>query len=580
MADDPRTPEEKERDDAEAAAQAPPTPATPLPPSALATGTTPLAGVQRHGAPPTGPTQPATGTIPRADVRVSLKRTPRPVAPASALDVVIRKSTTALSFRVYQAFTDYVLCGTSIDTLRGLVSEEELALLTGDKRDEYRQLKRRRHLPYTDSDAYRLLKTATEAFVAVNCGAWIGDPRFTTADSDELAHHLGTEGPFDLDTMWNEQYLVPLGSTTHRILPYLALILKKFPDAPVRHAARVQDEQVFPEGCYAILEDKLTHPCLLELIWSYWHEEGMLVQTMNAISRRFQNVRGPAERDPLAMMEIDPLRPLNNVLWGYLQDEHHRLTVTRRAYEYDHHYGMSLYGKAVPAMRPADSRSKFIEAFHNLLNYCASFFKEDDDTTVIADGFSVMNALRDVHFLLAEGAHNQFGDLPSTARIEMLMQQWLLARPEFREFLPTRSMVGYPEPWMDRVDAMKRLQGWTDASVMEFNELAVFGEQILLSIRYGAWAEGHDPDIAANWARYWRAEIQGYIHAYRACTGVDITADTVEPMERSQRALQPSVLLRQRLALRQSSQPALPPAVARNDLSAMARRPAIGKPVS
>jgi hypothetical protein len=127
---------------------------------------------------------------------------------------------------------------------------------------------------------------------------------------------------------------------------------------------------------------------------------------------------------------------------------------------------------------------------------------------------------------------------------------------------------------------MKRLQGWTDASVMEFNELAVFGEQILLSIRYGAWAEGHDPDIAANWARYWRAEIQGYIHAYRACTGVDITADTVEPMERSQRALQPSVLLRQRLALRQSSQPALPPAAARNDLSAMARRPAIGKPVS
>ena len=25
-------------------------------------------------------------------------------------------------------------------------------------------------------------------------------------------------------------------------------------------------------------------PLFLELIWSYWHEEGMLVQTMNALS--------------------------------------------------------------------------------------------------------------------------------------------------------------------------------------------------------------------------------------------------------------------------------------------------------
>ena len=46
--------------------------------------------------------------------------------------------------------------------------------------------------------------------------------------------------------------------------------------------------------------------------------------------------------------------------------------------------------------------------------------------------------------MLAQGAHNQFGDLPSTARQEMLMQQWLLARPEFREFLPTRIMVAVP----------------------------------------------------------------------------------------------------------------------------------------
>jgi hypothetical protein len=145
---------------------------------------------------------------------------------------------------------------------------------------------------------------------------------------------------------------------------------------------------------------------------------------------------------------------------------------------------------------------------------------------VVPDGFPVLNALKEVHLLLSEGAQDQFGDLPATARIEMLMQQWLLARPEFREFLPIRLMVAYPEPRMDRVEAMKTLQGWTDASVLHFRDLAVFGEQILLSVRFGAWSRKDDPVSAANWARFWRPEIQGYTHAYRAATGVDLTAET------------------------------------------------------
>ena len=62
----------------------------------------------------------------------------------------------------------------------------------------------------------------------------------------------------------------------------------------------------------------------------------------------------------------------------------------------------------------------------------------------------MLNALKEVHLILSQGAHNQFGDLPSTARIEMLMQQWLLARPEFREFLPTRDHGG-----------LSRSPGWT-----------------------------------------------------------------------------------------------------------------------
>ena len=47
-----------------------------------------------------------------------------------------------------------------------------------------------------------------------------------------------------------------------------------------------------------VLSSRIQEPLLLELIWSYWHEEGMLMQTINAVSHRFQNIRRPMDRDP------------------------------------------------------------------------------------------------------------------------------------------------------------------------------------------------------------------------------------------------------------------------------------------
>lgn len=300
----------------------------------------------------------------------------------------------------------------------------------------------------------------------------------------------------------------------------------------------------------------------------------MLVQTMKAIALRFENRRGPTEKDPLANQELDPLRPLNNLLWGYIQDEYRQITVLRRAYEYDHHYGLSLVGKAVPAVNGADSRSKFIEAFHNLLNRTARFFKEDSDTTVIADGFPLLNALREVHLLLAEGAHNQFGDLPWATRVQMLNEQWLLARPEMQEFLRGRYMVPYQEEWMGAVDAMKRLQGWTDTSVSHFYNLAVYGERILLSIRYGDWiAIDNTHEQAKNWACYWRPELQGYLHAYNVVTGVDLSVDVTSSQETAVRYTQPSILLSKRLGSN-GTRPMLPVSApsAAPQLPAQARR--------
>jgi len=483
------------------------------------------------------PAVPVTGGL-----SVGLRRSPSTVTPDLPLWVVIRRSTEGLSFKNYQRYMDIVLCNAPTD---GLFDSAELKKI-GSMKVANGDLKERRFLPFMDADAYRLLKVATEAFIMVNCAVALTD--YKPFDPEELATLVGRTGVDNLpmsrfEGLW-DRYLEFVNGTKYRTVPYLALIASKFPEVRIKSQIFAD----FPSGanaatepCYGILSQKLSEPCLLELIWSYWHEEAMLVQSLNAVSVRFQNRRSGINGDPLGNMEIDPLRPLNNLLWGHIQDEQHRLTVTRRAYEYDHHYGLRLQGRAVPEMRTADSRAQFLQAFHNLLHLCSLFFKQDDDTTVISDGFPVLNALKEVHLILSQGAHNQFGDLPATARMEMLMQQWIMARPEFREFLPTRAMVAYPEPWMDRVDAMKKLQGWSDVNVLHFRDLGVFGEKLLLGIRYGSWVDIIDPDQAKNFVRYWRPEIQGYIQAYRAVTGVDVS---VEPVN----STLPSVLLRGRLA--------------------------------
>jgi len=385
---------------------------------------------------------------------------------------------------------------------------------------------------------------ATEAFLLFECGVKIKGKNklgVDLFDGQEEGGRLGQDEPVTVQEISRrlKHYLTGMDSN---ILPYLERIVKQI-------VSLNQDEGL--PYCQKILKHRLTCPSLLELIWSYWHEEGMLVQTMNAIALRFQNKR-LGWRDPLANLELDPLRPLNNIIWGFVQDEYNRLSVQRRAYEYDHHYGFTLVGKAVPRMQAADSRSQFIGAFHNLLYRTAEFYRYDDDTTIIADAFPLLNALREVHIILAQGAHNQFGDLPWTARREMLIMQWILARPEIREFLRGRYMVPYQEPWMGAVDDMKRLQGWSDVTITHFHELAIFGEQLLLSIRYGDWIDINDQNFARNWARYWRPEIQRYIHAYNAITSVDLAADIVNTRRADDRYLQPSALLSKRLAASRS----------------------------
>ena len=471
---------------------------------------------------------------------ISLRRPELITTDDAALWAAIRNRTDAIRGDRYEEFITRVLC---VGNDPGAVAcpDAPKSYGTPDQAIKAKRTELFGTLSGYGIDAYTLLKYATQAFLLLEAGVVINNPRFPLDNSEDSANDI-VEGE---SARVNEDLGLTFAQLKSRLTTFLG-------GAPLPYLDRILealgDLKVGPPFCENVLTTRFSCPSMLELIWSYWHEEGMLVQTMNAICMRFQNRRGPSPRDPLANLEIDPLRPLNNILWGYIQDEYSRLTVPRRAYEYDHHYGLKLVGKAVPELRSADSRSKFIEAFHNLLYRTASFYREDADTTVIADGFSLLSSLREVHLLLAEGAHNQFCDLPWTSRAEMLIMQWILSRPEMREFLRGRAMVPYNERWMGQVDTMKKLQGWTDTTVTHFRNLAVYGEEILLSVRYGNWIDINDQDSAKTWARYWRPEIQGYIHAYLAATGVDLSEDIVDSRGAPARYVQPSTLLQNRVS--------------------------------
>lgn len=499
--------------------------------------------------------------------RVELQPTGGQPTDDQALWVAIRNRTKAIDYGHYEKFINSVFSAENNGAVdESSVSKAKLAnlvaangqqdqprergntetVIRGKYKAKFQQLGSSTcGIPIHGPHAYQVLKFATEAFLMVNTGLIIKD--MEDKDLPREAERLGEASitKDELQTMLNNYFV---GDQLTGALPYYQNIIN----------ALIENVIIGNPYQRGILKNRFNCPSMLELIWSYWLEEGMLVQTMNAITTRFQNRRNGVN-DPLVQLELDPLHPLNNLIWGFVQDENHRLSIPRRAYEYDHHYGFKLVGKAIKHLESADSRSNFIKVFHNLLNQTAIFHQERRDTTIYPDGFPLLNAIRDVHMQLSEGMHNQYGDLPTKSRVEMLMTKWLLARPEMREFLRGRHMVRYNEPWMGAVDAMKKLQGWSDVSVTHFRNLAVYGERILLSLRFADWIDDdNNHNNAINWAEYWRTEVQGYNHAYKAITGVDLAIPETRIQDASLRYAQPSLHLSRRLEEQVGKRSSLP----------------------
>ena len=182
------------------------------------------------------------------------------------------------------------------------------------------------------------------------------------------------------------------------------------PDPPEAPGSRPHPEQAAPadaSSAYGILEDE-AHAAVVARADLVLLARGGDARPDHERDQPCGSRTGAAAGSTIRSrrLTIDPLRPLSNLLWGYIQDEQHRLTVARRAYEYDHHYGLTLYGRAVPRSAPPTRARGSWRRSTTCCTATSIFYKEDDDTTIIADPFPVLNALSEVHLLLAEGAHN------------------------------------------------------------------------------------------------------------------------------------------------------------------------------
>ena len=200
----------------------------------------------------------------------------------------------------------------------------------------------------------------------------------------------------------------------------------------------------------------------VELIWAYWMDECGLAQTMNLILARFQNRRIGGGRDVLSRFNANPLLPIANLLWGFAEAEEGRLTVRRRAAEYRNMYGLPMQGKAVPpASAWIDDRSQFLSAFHNLLNATYRLLqgarRQDRGRRRVPAAVEPAGAAPRPGLRRAQPV-----PCPRPAHPAGVPRDAVDPRPaRVREFLGGPTMVPQEEQWMDRVDTMKELQGWS-----------------------------------------------------------------------------------------------------------------------
>lgn len=464
-------------------------------------------------------------------VKVGLQRHQVDLQDASALDIAIRNATEAIDPDEHAKFIDEVLCQ----------GEWNVAV----ERPSYEQDLHGRYsgqLPRPDiygPDAWNILMLATKIFLLLRAGVvrktqngieLIDQESWDQQKDEELLGHSLTEQSLGelLKRYFGQQEV---------ILPYYNQIVENLPSSTVGSPY-----------CKTVLLERLRFPAAMELMFDYWLILGGVRGAMNGIVRRFINLHGPTDVDPLANFETSPLQPLSLLLGGYVQTEYQRLPLSRFDLEAQHQYGFTLGRKVVNRLRPADARFKFRFAFHDLLTAASRYYQESANTTIIPDTYPLFLKMQQVNQLLAESSGNNWLEVTFQSRAEMLSILWLMSRPEMTRFLHGRPMESQ-KPWEQVINDYNRLHGVEDTSIIHYHKLAKYGEQICLMLRLQAW---NHPKVTPEYAKatldYWRFAFKGYMNSYQAVTGVDLTADATDARDAEDRHRQPSALIERRLA--------------------------------
>ena len=124
----------------------------------------------------------------------------------------------------------------------------------------------------------------------VNCGVLRHDPAFDRGCDNSWLERRGIPMTRHKPVVGVRDRYYAAGERHSACCLILAIIRAKLPDIRLRSFRGSSGSAIYDEENYAILQQKLRDPCLLELLWSYWHEEGMTTQTVKAVERRFQNV--------------------------------------------------------------------------------------------------------------------------------------------------------------------------------------------------------------------------------------------------------------------------------------------------
>lgn len=363
---------------------------------------------------------------------------------------------------------------------------------------------------------------------------------------NDLVDYLGSTVPTELSS-----------------LPYLQRVIQRVSSEllkSINESTGVGNSRITGDFTCEYLRQRLQRPPMYDLIWSYWMSLAGLTETMNAVVdcyRRKSNERTALLSD----VRFDLLRPIGNLLSGYARDTEIPITHEEYLVELQAQYGLMLPEHAELDIQGMQSDTSFLGALHNVIGGSGKLLRDRLNKTLDVDTHSLGRILGNMNVRLAMGAHNQLWEVTRRIRRDMLVQQWILSRPEVTEFLRVPAMVDMREGWMSALAAYRDRKNQQSRSasrsgnygsvsgnssqsalvVQQFHRLACKSEIMVLGARWGGWS---NEDMVGKSAEGWLNEVQhdikDYISDYREVTRlVNLDVETADPQALALREMQP-----------------------------------------